>query len=63
MDGSATRRGKPCWHLLPDVGTSCAVNDSVVLYNCMFYLLKKHFGGEKNYSKILDSINEVTKFY
>ena len=45
MDGSSTRRGKPCWYLAPDVGTPCAINDSLLTFSMMNHLLKRHFQG------------------
>src|ERR1700751_3035852 len=36
MDGSVTRRGKPCWYRLPDVQLD-AVNDTLILEALMYY--------------------------
>lgn len=63
MDGSEARRGKPCWYLLPDVGSGCATNDSLMLYNLAFYLFKKNFGDRSNYKEMLDAINEVSVYF
>ncbi|KOB70829.1 Farnesyl diphosphate synthase-like protein [Operophtera brumata] len=61
MDGSEKRRGKPCWYLLPDVGPACAINDSLMLYNFMFYLLKKNFG-VRNYKTAEHKANDYSLF-
>ncbi|KAH7044061.1 farnesyl pyrophosphate synthetase [Macrophomina phaseolina] len=39
MDGSHTRRGRPC----------CAANDGCLLSSCIFILLKRYFQGHRNY--------------
>ena len=49
MDQSKTRRGQPCWYLLPGIGYD-AVNDSLILESFVFFLLKHFFG------------NDLTKF-
>ena len=56
MDGSVTRRGKPCWY--KDVGTACAINDSLLLYSAAYELLAAHFGGEV-YSKFVRLLGET----
>jgi farnesyl diphosphate synthase len=42
MDSSITRRGRPCWYLMPDVGM-IAVNDAPMLESAIYLLLKKYF--------------------
>jgi farnesyl diphosphate synthase len=44
MDGSETRRGKPCWY--KRVGTSIAINDALMLYATTHRVLKHHFAGD-----------------
>ena len=41
MDGSETRRGKPCWY--KRVGVPMAINDSLLLFSCSYRLLSHHF--------------------
>ena len=38
MDGSITRRGRPCWYLVEGVGND-AINDALVLESFMHYLI------------------------
>ena len=42
MDSSKTRRGKPCWYLVPKIGMA-AVNDATMLESAIYMLLKKYF--------------------
>ena len=46
VDGSSTRRGKPCWYKV--VGQNTAITDSLTLYAWLFQILRCHFtpGGE-----------------
>ncbi|XP_068620425.1 farnesyl pyrophosphate synthase-like isoform X3 [Battus philenor] len=56
-DGAKTRNGKPCWHLLPDVG-SLAGNDSSMLRSFIFELLNQNFSGEM-FVNIIKLFNEA----
>jgi len=42
MDGSLTRRGRPCWYTLQHVGYS-AINDALLLENLVYQLLSLYF--------------------
>lgn len=59
MDGSSTRRGHTCWYKLEDVGL-CAINDSMMIENGIYYLLKKYFGDQKYYNDLVDLFHEVS---
>ena len=59
MDGSKTRRGHPCWYLMPNVGMS-AINDAFLLESAIYLLLKKYFRKEKYYIDLLELFHEVT---
>ena len=41
MDHSLTRRGQPCWYLVPTVGMD-AVNDTLILESFMFHLIETY---------------------
>ncbi len=56
MDGSETRRGKPCWYKKNGM---MAINDSFILESSLFRLLKKHFGKDAIYIELLDLFHEV----
>lgn len=58
MDASTTRRGQPCWYLLPDVQLD-AVNDSLVLESFMYFLIQKYFGDKPTYNTINELYREV----
>jgi len=60
MDSSKTRRGQPCWYLLPDV-KMVAINDAFILESCVFKILKRYFGSEPYYLQLLDLFIEVTR--
>ena len=51
MDDSETRRGAPCWHRQEGRGLA-AFNDAVLLEQCVYALLKKHFG-DKTYYQVM----------
>lgn len=59
MDGSETRRGHKCWYKVDDVGL-CAINDSMMIENGIYFLLKKYFGDKEYYNQIVDLFHEVT---
>jgi len=59
MDSSKTRRGSPCWYLMPDVGM-IAINDAFMLESAIYILLKKHFRQDKCYVDLLELFHEVT---
>ncbi|XP_062708021.1 farnesyl pyrophosphate synthase [Aedes albopictus] len=58
MDGSQTRRGQPCWYKLEDVKLS-GINDALMIDAAIFYVLKKQFGDEPYYSKLVETFNEI----
>jgi farnesyl diphosphate synthase len=59
MDSSKTRRGAPCWYLMPNVGM-IAINDAFMLESAIYVLLKKHFREEKYYIDLIELFHEVT---
>ncbi|KAI9822547.1 MAG: Farnesyl pyrophosphate synthetase [Pycnora praestabilis] len=59
MDSSKTRRGSPCWYLMPEVGM-IAINDAFLLESAIYILLKKHFRQEKCYVDLLELFHEVS---
>lgn len=59
MDGSKTRRGSPCWYLMPKVGM-LAINDSFMLEASIYILLKKHFRQDKSYVDMMELFHEVS---
>ncbi|KAK7517000.1 ERG20 farnesyl diphosphate synthase [Phyllosticta citriasiana] len=58
MDGSKTRRGSPCWYLMPEVGM-VAINDSIMLEAAIYLLLKKYFRQNKHYVDLFELFQEV----
>lgn len=59
MDGSITRRGKPCWYRQEGVGM-VAINDAFMLEAAIYTLLKKHFRSHPAYVDMLELFHEVT---
>ncbi|ODQ67901.1 hypothetical protein NADFUDRAFT_81027 [Nadsonia fulvescens var. elongata DSM 6958] len=59
MDASKTRRGQPCWYLVPKVGM-IAINDAFMLESAIYILLKKHFKKETYYVDLIETFHEVT---
>lgn len=59
MDSSKTRRGSPCWYLMPKVGM-IAINDAFLLESAIYILLKKYFRQEKYYVDVIELFHEVT---
>lgn len=56
MDASSTRRGRPCWYLVPDVGM-IAVNDAPMLESAIYLLLKKHFRDHPAYVSLTNPLD------
>ncbi|KAI5365267.1 Putative polyprenyl synthetase, isoprenoid synthase domain superfamily [Septoria linicola] len=59
MDSSKTRRGNPCWYLMPNVGM-IAINDAFMLESSIYLLLKKYFKKEKYYVDVIELFHDVT---
>lgn len=59
MDSSKTRRGNPCWYLMPQVGM-IAINDAFMLESSIYVLLRKYFREEKYYVDLMDLFHEVS---
>lgn len=59
MDSSKTRRGQPCWYLMPNVGM-IAINDAFLLESSIYLLLKKYFRQDKSYVDLIELFHEVT---
>ncbi|KAG7289070.1 hypothetical protein NEMBOFW57_005432 [Staphylotrichum longicolle] len=59
MDGSITRRGKPCWYRQDGVGM-IAINDAFMLEAAIYTLLKKFFRDHPRYVDFLELFHEVT---
>lgn len=59
MDASHTRRGQPCWYLLPKVGM-IAINDAFMLEAAIYILLKKHFRQHPDYIDMVELFQEVS---
>jgi len=59
MDDSPTRRGSPCWYRLKNVGL-IAINDGIILENCIYRLLKKHFSAKPYYADLMELFHDVS---
>lgn len=59
MDGSITRRGKPCWYRQEGVGL-IAINDAFLLESDIYTLLKKHFRTHPAYVDLMELFHDVT---
>ena len=59
MDKSRTRRGKPCWYLVPDVQYD-AINDSLILESFLFHHLTQHFAAHPQYTAIVQLYQQVS---
>ncbi|KAJ8717853.1 hypothetical protein PYW07_005783 [Mythimna separata] len=57
IDGSTTRRGKPCWYLQPDVG-SYAINDCLLMNHSILELVEIKYGNEPLYTDFVKINNE-----
>jgi farnesyl diphosphate synthase len=59
MDSSKTRRGSPCWYLMPNVGM-ISINDAFMLEGAIYILLKKYFKTHESYVDLMELFHEVT---
>ncbi len=59
MDGSITRRGKPCWYRMDGVGM-VAINDAFMLESVIYTLLKKFFRSHPAYIDLVELFHETT---
>ncbi|KID72819.1 Farnesyl pyrophosphate synthase [Metarhizium brunneum] len=59
MDGSITRRGKPCWYRQEGVGM-IAINDAFILESSIYVLLRKYFRSHPAYIDIVELFQETT---
>lgn len=58
MDGSITRRGKPCWYRQEGVGM-VAINDAFLLGASIYVLLKKYFRNHPCYVDLVELFHET----
>lgn len=58
VDRSTVRRNKPCWYMVEDVQT-VAVNDSLLIENACYHLLKLSFGHLPCYARMVDMFHET----
>lgn len=59
MDGSITRRDKPCWYRQDGVGM-IAINDAFLLESSIYVLLKKYFRSHPCYVELLELFHETS---
>jgi farnesyl diphosphate synthase len=62
MDHSLTRRGKPCWYKLEEVGLD-AVNDSLTLEAFMFFIIKKFCAQHTWYLDVVHLFQDVSNVF
>ncbi|KAJ6031614.1 hypothetical protein N7540_002346 [Penicillium herquei] len=58
MDGSSTRRGKPCWYRRDSVGMD-AVNDGCLLRSSLYVILKNGFRDHPSYLELTELFAEA----
>ncbi|CAI9740848.1 farnesyl pyrophosphate synthase-like [Octopus vulgaris] len=59
MDNSVTRRGKPCWYRVENIG-KIAINDSFFLEMSIYTLLRKYFRSKPYYVELLELFHSIT---
>ncbi|XP_075981758.1 uncharacterized protein LOC142980276 [Anticarsia gemmatalis] len=59
MDGSQTRRGRPCWYLRDGVGVPHALNDSILIYSALHQILRDNFENSPFYVQLYQTFNEI----
>ena len=58
MDEAPERRGRPCWYRVDGVG-GIAMNDSILLENGIYFILKKYFADKPYYVNLLEIFHDV----
>ncbi|KAJ5638465.1 hypothetical protein N7528_000855 [Penicillium herquei] len=58
MDGSITRRGKPCWYRREEIGMM-AVNDGCLLNSTIYIILKIYFKAHPSYHDLVELFQET----
>ena len=58
MDNSETRRKRPCWYRLDSRGLH-AFHDALLLEQCAYMLLRKHFKGKACYARLYELFHRV----
>ena len=61
MDGSITRRGRPCWYKVPSVGLM-AVNDVISMQTAAYELVSHFVHNHTMYTKILELLTTCYRF-
>ena len=59
MDDSQTRRGRPCWYKVNNIGLA-AFNDGILLESGVFQLLRRHIRDEPYYVDIIELFHDVS---
>jgi len=59
MDNSTTRRGRPCWYKVDNIGNA-GFNDAILLEAGIYALIKKHFHDKDYYVELLDIMHDAT---
>ena len=58
MDAAPTRRGRPSWYRVPDVGLA-AINDGLILENHIFTLLRTYLEDEECYPRLVSFVIDL----
>ena len=61
MDGSITRRGKPCWYKQEYIQLD-AINDSLILESLLYYLINKNLSQHKYFINIIQLYQNVSLY-
>lgn len=59
MDDSVTRRGKPCFYRLPEIGLN-AINDALILELMVYRLLRLYFRSSPVYVELVELFQDIT---
>lgn len=62
MDGSETRRGRPCWYLYENLGTA-AICDGLLLEQGLYQLLSRYFRDKPYYARVLELFHDVSLIF